>query len=551
MKKIRRHVRVYFLVFFSASLLIIGICLPSLATDKAESDTITQLKRTITTTPYKMASEHFSLQKTPLKGFEPKCVPLDSSPAIQFEYDQIHPALARTSNDIHMAAYRDNTPEPWAETVFWTWSVDDGQTYDPSYALSEYTGGDYPALALWEGIRFFGTMVTDPFQSNGGDPILVEFADPANTSYWYPDSYPYSAYNWRDMIDADIACDNSQNDHEWGICSYVMSFDGFGDLGPYSNGPTILYADPQDPNGGVLSWYRLNHTQHTHVAIDQIAHEAYMVYDYNEDELGEWSLLVWLLDFEDPMEGVNIMYEIDDAALGNLKYPAVAVHDNQVVILCQTDTNGNQDILCLSGDIDDLTTTIPFDTAADETYPEIHHIQEQRYVATWTADGQLYKSITNDGGQTWEDPTLVDSCVEEYKTCDISEQGRMALYEKGTDDVDIWIENDLSRFNEPEFKIDFRGGLGITVTFTNKDTATTKATNVNATVQVTGGILGQINQSFQGFEPKLSPGESYSIKTNFFFGFGKIIVAAQVSCDEGITVTDSENGRQFIILSLV
>jgi len=71
-------------------------------------------------------------------------MPLDTNPAFAFEGDQLHPGFGRSINGNHMAAYRDDV----TEQVIWTFSADDGASYDPGVYYD--TGSDYPSIKLWE-----------------------------------------------------------------------------------------------------------------------------------------------------------------------------------------------------------------------------------------------------------------------------------------------------------------------------------------------------------------------------------------------------------------
>ena len=70
-------------------------------------------------------------------------------------------------------------------------------------------------------------------------------------------------------------------------------------------------------------------------------------------------------------------YEIEGD--GNLKYPAVAAYDNQLIILAETDEGGNKDIICLYSD-EGYSFSTEFDVSYvasendDEMYPDIRFL---------------------------------------------------------------------------------------------------------------------------------------------------------------------------------
>ena len=87
------------------------------------------------------------------------------------------------------------------------------------------------------------------------------------------------------------------------------------------------------------------------------------------------------------------------------------------------------------------------------------------------------------------------------------------------------------------------GGLGVKVVITNNGTS--DANDVPWQIHVEGGILGLINKTWNG-TIDIPAGESITVKTGMFFGFGAISITAKVA-DEEKTAT----GTQLIIFSMV
>ena len=92
-------------------------------------------------------------------------------------------------------------------------------------------------------------------------------------------------------------------------------------------------------------------------------------------------------------------------------------------------------------------------------------------------------------------------------------------------------------------EIDIKGGLGINAVITNHGTA--RFTNVTWKIQVTGGILRRINKIMNG-TIDIPPGESKTISSGLFFGFGDINVNARADY-----VVKTTTGTQLFILSIV
>jgi len=371
--------------------------------------------------------------------------PLASNPLFDYPGDQLHPAFARTDAGLISAAFYNDS----MDNIIWTSSIDDGVTFDGGVYWD--VGGDYPSIKRWNDTRFFGTFVTDPSDYDGGATYLFEFNSTTYVLYGWDFSY-----GWYGMIDADIACDNSQNTWEWGICSYVISCDYPGY--EYTNGPTILFANDTDPSVVYISWYYYDGCVHTDVDIDLISHVMYAVYDWLNTSSGNWELLVRLKDFAepDPLTGYDALFEI--AGTANLINPSVAVDDDNLVILAETDENGNKDIICYytdDGDIENLQTSFVVSDVDDEIYPDVRHVVDQTFVCTFVKDGNLFASQTEDGGATWSVPIQINDndgkVVEEYKTSDLCEKAKKVLWEESDNqDIDIFISDVY--FNNPPYE---------------------------------------------------------------------------------------------------
>jgi hypothetical protein len=465
-------------------------------------------------------------------------------PAFAYEGNQLHPALARdiTSGTI-MSSFFDED----LDDMIWTFSVDDGVSFDPGIYY-EGMGGDYPALKLWDIVsgypRFFGTFVTDYLDASGGPTYLYEINDATNLPdtglnpllYW-----DWAGHGWHDMMDADIACDSSQNTWEWGVSSYVTSTT-YGD--GYTDGPTITYSDEETSGRGWISWYYYDGCDHCDVSIDNSKIYSYAVYDWEDTTAGYFKLLCRVNDFDQIMSGADNMYEIDDGS--NLYMPAVAAENGNIVILAETDAFGNKDIVCFYGtSISSLSTSFVADTGVDERFPDVrYHAEDEEFCATFVKNGELYSTRTADGGATWSEAQLVDSCEPEYKTSDLCELGAKAMYEIMQTDIDIYID-DICVATAPVIEITgITGGLGVTAEISN--TGSAPATNVPWTITVTGGLLKRINVNKGDTILTLNHGDSTTVKTGPFLGFGKITI--QVTAG---TATASKSGFQLIIYTNV
>ena len=94
----------------------------------------------------------------------------------------------------------------------------------------------------------------------------------------------------------------------------------------------------------------------------------------------------------------------------------------------------------------------------------------------------------------------------------------------------------------PNLEIDITGGIGINAVITNNGTANA---SVVWQIHVEGGILELINTTVNGTIGILA-GESKTVRTGLFFGFGPITISVKVA-----DVEETAEGTQFIIFTKV
>lgn len=93
------------------------------------------------------------------------------------------------------------------------------------------------------------------------------------------------------------------------------------------------------------------------------------------------------------------------------------------------------------------------------------------------------------------------------------------------------------------------GGFGVNAVV--KNSGDKNASNVETMVTVTGGIFKRINTTVTNLTPLLSIDHSQSVKTDMFFGLGKITITISANCTEGQSCTQTKKGFQFFIYTLV
>jgi hypothetical protein len=443
MEKIKKHIFLA-ITFVIAGLLIAStISIPAIKINKNENEIkIEKIQSELKTATLKYKSYNDRLTVVPRTT---------AIPEFQFEGDQLHPAFDIGETGVFMAAYSDEE----FENIMWTYTNENAVYYNVE-------GGDFPSIKLWDGIRFFGTFVPHPDDSYGGIIYLFETTDPTDWDNQYSlvgwdwsenPNYPGELL-WHDIIDMEIACDNSKENWEWGFVSLISDSDYTDD--PLEKAPFISYQTSED-GFATISWsLRKDGTQiegceHTDNVIDPVTLETYAVYDiYTSRETAPYYGLFIRKDYYDDWDkdGAGYIYTMD----GNLKYPAVTSNDGNVVVVMETDEEGNEDIICMYGSyIEDLDTSVVVDSEDDERYPEIAHLTGDTYVCTFTKNGNMYGVITENAGQTWGDPFQINdnngAVIAEYKYSDLASNGLQAMWQEEDYESDIWYGS--STGNEP------------------------------------------------------------------------------------------------------
>ncbi len=372
----------------------------------------------ITVTEIHQEKQYLSMPKQDVKEVPLKQVKV---PMIfnydHFVFDGIHPGFGRAESGMQMAAYRD---EDFGQ-VIWTFSADDGETYDAGVYYD--TNSDYPSIKLWNGDRFFGTMLPDYEDSSGAAAYVFECTDPSDTGTYTLLYWDWSANGWSDFNDIEIAVDDSAEAWEWGFLSIVA--DSTYTSPPANNGAYICYQTSEAGQGGIGELIYTN-CDHTDAAIDPVTAKTYAVYDRDIGG-GTWGLLI-RNDLFTNWDGATTYYEISGA--GNLKNPAVSANDGNMVLLAETDENGNKDIICLYGNAASPSTSFVADSGDDEIYSDVRYREGSTFICTFFKNDCLYASKTIDAGATWCDPVLIsDNVVVEYKASDLGEKAVKLMYE--------------------------------------------------------------------------------------------------------------------------
>jgi len=172
---------------------------------------------------------------------------------------------------------------------------------------------------------------------------------------------------------------------------------------------------------------------------------------------------------------------------------------------------------------------------ADAKEPRISHMSENKAICEFIKGGDLYYSVTEDGGVTWSTPQVA-AVEHNIQNADVCPMGY--AYE-----TDSSIYFTPTEFKQAVLKIEsVSGGIGISAVIKNSGTAA--AENVNWSIVTTGTVFVGGHKSGQ---ITLQPGDSTTIKTGLMLGLGTISATITVG---SVTKTVSGKLLLFIVTKL-
>jgi hypothetical protein len=122
------------------------------------------------------------------------------------------------------------------------------------------------------------------------------------------------------------------------------------------------------------------------------------------------------------------------------------VYDNHLIILAEYTKNGNTDIICFysSTNILDLDINNVFiaNTSDNECCPNIFHVENTTFMASFVRNGNIYTTWTLDGGVHWTPPYRINDnlgkVTNTYKSSCIS--NNYLIWEEQHQDIDLYME---------------------------------------------------------------------------------------------------------------
>ena len=356
------------------------------------------------------------------------------------EYDEIHPTIATDSAGNYLIAY-EGTEDGVEKEIYASVSTDYGETWiEMGNFVLDGTDESYPSFD-YDNDMFYGTFAPDPTDDQGGIQYVVIIPDVTNPNTWELWWWVWGTwYNCTDRESPEIACDYYEgiNPWEYGVIAFVHT--GIDD-GTYKC-PVMNYADDANEGYGWYYFWYLDDCANSACEIDRTTDFVYAAYDWYDTGSGVRDIVYMKDDFTNmwPDGPGAILYEIDSSA--NNINPTVAADNDNIMIICQTDEAGNQDIICYysSNGGSDWDASKVVGTGVNEMYPDAVSLGGLDARCTFIKNGDIYYTDTDDGGVTWSSPVKVNDVdgdvVMEYRAAEVCEQGTTWMDNRnGNDDI--------------------------------------------------------------------------------------------------------------------
>ena len=222
------------------------------------------------------------------------------------------------------------------------------------------------------------------------------------------------------------------------------------------------------------------------------------------------------------------------------KNPDVSASNGYCYCTCEV----NGDIVCYYSR--DKGATFEASTVATQAeYPVISSFGAQA-VCAYSRDGDLYTSISENGGVTWEEFPAINSVMGKVKSDERSYSiggTNLAWTDTRNGKNEIFYDK-AGEISVPVIEIqEISGGLGVSAVIAN--TGTADATDVNWNIKCDGTIL--LGSETTGTIPQIAIGQSVTIKTGLIVGFGRTTITITVG---GSSTSVTGTVLLFLILGL-
>jgi len=436
--------------------------------------------------------------------------------------------------------------------VWFTTSIDSGATFNENAVGWQFINPpSYPDIDSCGDGRFIGAITPNYLDDEGSQLHKITTADPNNIPdgwnavYWTWTTVGSGYYDFKSVACAGYT-EGSTND--------TWSYGGHSMIGTYNHATPIVdtpFFCYQGNSAGSGWIYRLDTSKigctSTAMDIDQETNYGFAAYTY--DNAGNEDIYVYENDFGtwQPYSTSYIHPDIKEVTInsaGNDTAIDITALNNNVIIVSQRDGNI---VAYYSSNALSTVNEVTIDSGA--VNPRVAFSDEGKATCSFIKSGQVYISLTEDGGATWSTPEAVDepenidvpSELRASDTCSLGVAWQQA-------DGNVYYAAAGSPPPVPPI-LDITGITGGTkVTATIGNTGGSAATNVSWTMTITGGILHRVNKTYTGNIASIAPAGSQGItSTGMILGLGKITITIKATCAEGASKTVSAAGKVLII----
>jgi len=450
-----------------------------------------------------------------------------SKDGIKINDEGWHPDIAGDLEGQFLAGFEITLGESnWAPAF---WYSPDGITWEESGCYPETTGAMYPDVDS-NNHAFFATFGIPP-EHNRAEQWLIIADDPMTI---FGVSFDWSLYGFDDFNSMSISCHSHPEFSNYGGMA-CTGYNGYS--GDIDGCPFIFY--PTETGDGTIEWLFTSGCLNADFAIDEITGMSYAVYDHETDAdllVRKDNFGIYDEDGHHPYIGAYYL----GLTIFKFSKPSVEAYNDSVVIVAEVEDN----IDCYYSNNGGITSHYT-SVVESATNPEvISNWDGDTFVCSYIKGGNLYRSISIDGGATWIDEEQIKDNIEDYNLGK-SPDGIYAIW---TDDG-VYFDKVYSE-TKPDMKIiSIKGLIGVTATIKNVGDA--PATDINWTMKVNGGKLDLIDKTKYGKEDYLEVGQELPVKSGIILGFGKIKVIVSVTCEQGASDEEDMSGMQVFFLSLL
>jgi len=417
--------------------------------------------------------------------------------------------------------------------VWFTSSMDQGATWPPetSVGLTVPTP-EKPSIDHWGEGHFYATMAPSSSDFDGGAFYLLDFTDVTslydsfNAVYW---TFNDLGDGYKFFKDVSMACDNGLEDYAWGGASIIGDY-----AGNEIETPMFTY---QADEAGVAWIYTFNieendtyyeHGQSTSTDIDPATHLSYSVWNFENDTTGNLDIYFYSFDFGvwEEYEGYPIHPGVGEGIISSgsdLTNIDISAQNGNILLVAET----GDEVICYRSNDGLQTVETSVIAGSGASYPRIIHTEDNTAVCLFTRDNNVFTSITNDGGQTWNTPVQINdedgTVIADEKMTDISPLGAVWTDDR-IGDQNIFF--DVPGVAVPIIQIDsIAGGFGVSATIINDGTA--DAENIPWSITLEDGFV-LLGGETTGEIPILAAGDSVTISTGLILGFGSSTIKVSV-----------------------